>query len=156
MGTKNFNVIDMHCDTIKALFDKEGTQLAKNTLDISIEGMQKGDYLLQFFAIFLALLEHDDPYKTLLQIIDFYDNQLAINPDTIAPVLQFSDIAKNQADKKISALLTIEDSGMLNYVLPPHIEKSSDILNITLERLNEVYNRGVRPYDDFVELSAKK
>lgn len=52
-------VVDMHCDTISAIHlqQKEGQSISlkHNDLHLSLEKMQKGDYLLQNFAMFTPL-----------------------------------------------------------------------------------------------------
>lgn len=49
-------VADMHCDTILAILrgKEQGKEisLCKNNLNVDLERMKKGDYLIQNFAIF--------------------------------------------------------------------------------------------------------
>ena len=51
----------MHCDTISVIdhLQREGQTigLRNNSLNVSLEKMQKGDYLLQNFAMFTPLKE---------------------------------------------------------------------------------------------------
>lgn len=55
-------VADMHCDTILAIQRgrEQGKEISlrKNNLNVDLERMKKGDYLIQNFAIFLDL---EDP-----------------------------------------------------------------------------------------------
>lgn len=110
-------IIDMHCDTIEKLYhaecgrDSESMRygnLRKNSLQLDLEGMQKGDYLLQNFAVFIDRKNVPDPFEEAHYMIDLYYRELAHNKDRIAPVFCFQDIADNQANGKMSALLTIE------------------------------------------------
>lgn len=54
-------VVDMHCDTILELYAKkqkgEAVSIAENDLHIDLSKMEKGDYLVQNFAIFTPLEE---------------------------------------------------------------------------------------------------
>lgn len=49
-------VADMHCDTILAILrgKEQGKEisLCKNNLNVDLERMKKGDYLIQNFALF--------------------------------------------------------------------------------------------------------
>ena len=110
-------VVDMHCDTIGELWkaEKDGRtlNLRENGLHIDLSRMKQGDYLLQNFAMFVFLAKVDDPLVTVLEMIDVYRRELNKNQDLIAPVYSYSDIEKNAAAGKMSALLTIEEGGTL-------------------------------------------
>ena len=58
-------VADMHCDTIYEINERqhngENCELRSNALNISIEKMEKGDYLIQNFAMFTHLKKTDNP-----------------------------------------------------------------------------------------------
>ena len=59
-------VVDMHCDTILKLYDdlhhgKEGS-LLENDGHIDLKKMQKGNYLLQNFAMFVDLSNNPQPF----------------------------------------------------------------------------------------------
>ncbi len=106
-------VIDMHCDTLSELMLAENRgehlELRKNRLHVDLEKMQKGDYLLQNFALFIDLHRDGEPTAALLRMIDIYYNELEKNTGLIAPVLSASDIEKNAAAGRMSALLTMEE-----------------------------------------------
>lgn len=111
-------VIDMHCDTISMIdhCQREGKDvgLRKNDLNISLEKMQKGDYLLQNFAMFTPLKQVDDPLLYAQHMIDTYYLEMDKNKDVIAPVLCYEDIKKNQQEGKMSALLTLEEGAVVH------------------------------------------
>ena len=110
-------VVDMHCDTIGELWKAEKAgkpiSLRSNSLHIDLEKMQKGDYLLQNFAMFVFLGREKDPLVNVLEMIDVYNRAMAENADLIAPVLRYADIEKNQAAGKLSGMLTIEEGAVL-------------------------------------------
>ena len=110
-------VLDMHCDTILGLLEKEDKReipsLLHNDLSIDIEKMQKGDYLLQNFALFTDQRKREIPEEETMCLYDMYCRMLEENKDSIAPVLTYSDIEKNQKEGKISAMLTLEDGGVV-------------------------------------------
>lgn len=118
-------VIDMHCDTIARIYEKkkrEGRKesLLKNSFHVDLEKMVKGDYLLQNFAMFVPLTMVENPFETAMEMIDLYYQELKKNQELIMPAFSFEDIVNNQANGKMSALLTIEEGetvkGNLSFV----------------------------------------
>ena len=126
-------VVDMHCDTIGAIFEKRSKgivcNLRKNDLHLDINKMEQGNYLMQNFAMFIDFRRYKNTYKTLLEMIECYDKEISDNGDKIAKVLKYEDIVVNEANGKISSLLTLEEGGA--------IEGS-------LENLQHIYKRGIR------------
>lgn len=108
-------VVDMHCDTISEILNEQRkgkeTKLKTNHLNIDIEKMKQGDYLLQNFAMFVPLEKVKDPLQEALNLIDCFYLELEKNKESISLALSYNDIIKNKEDGKISALLTIEEGG---------------------------------------------
>ncbi len=109
-------LIDLHCDTISRILNEsekgKPVNLLSNDLQIDINKMRKGDYLLQCFAMFLPLKLTPKPFERCLQLIDCFDSQMKINKDYIRPIRTYHDIINNRKEGIMSALLTVEDSGM--------------------------------------------
>ena len=115
----------MHCDTIERLYlshskGKTNESLLENSFQVDLKKMEKGEYLLQNFAMFVPLSAVEDPFKTAMEMVDLYYCELGKNSSFIAPVFSFQDILTNQANGKMSALLTIEEGetvlGKLSYL----------------------------------------
>lgn len=109
-------IIDMHCDTIMALMNSK-EELRKSNNMIDLEKLQKGDYLLQCFAMFVPYVSKDkdpkySPFEYCNKMIDKYYLELAKNEDLIKPAFTYNDIEKNIKDGKLTALLTIEEGGV--------------------------------------------
>ena len=123
--------IDMHCDTIAALAERgqEGWSLLKNGFHVNLEGMEKGDYLLQNFALFVALQEGKDPWAKVNELADCFEKQMRDFRDRIAWVRRFPDIQKAQGQGKMCALLTVEEGA---------------VCRGSLEKLRLLFERGVR------------
>jgi len=122
-------VIDMHCDTFSEIFLAKEKSLYSNDLNIDIQKMQKGGYLLQNFAMFVPLDRVEDPRETAFRMIDIYNREMYANREHIGRVLSFADIQKNQDAGKLSSMLTIEEGGVcLGY----------------LRTLRKLYSMGVR------------
>lgn len=138
-------VVDMHCDTIGELWKAEKAgkpiSLRSNSLHIDLEKMQKGDYLLQNFAMFVFLGREKDPLVNVLEMIDVYNRAMAENADLIAPVLKYEDIEKNRAAGKLSGMLTIEEGAVLKgnpYVVRSLYQLGVRMLTLTWNFENEI------------------
>ncbi|HLQ40147.1 MAG TPA: dipeptidase [Tetragenococcus sp.] len=126
------NVVDMHCDTIMQIYQATKDQpvlLKKNNIQLDIEKMQKGDYLLQNFALFIESDEVDSPYQTAKEMVDCFYQEMKQNKDTIRPVIHYEQILENGLNNRMSALLTMEEGAPLEG---------------SIEKLEEFYNLGVR------------
>ena len=122
------NVIDMHCDTLT----KEGFKelgLFKNDLHIDLNKMNQGNYLLQTFAIFLPLNKTDHPFNKTKEYISLFKKELEKNKHLITQVTNYQELQNNKAQKKMSALLSVEEGG---------------IIEGDLAKLDELYSDGVR------------
>lgn len=124
----------MHCDTIWKLMDldKRG-DFMENECSISIPGMKKAGTMAQLFACFTFVEDmagnYDECYRHVREMIDYMEQQTALFPEDIAQAYSYDDIKKNDAQGKISAILTVEEGG---------------VLNGDMDRLEELYRRGIR------------
>lgn len=129
-------LIDMHCDTIGKIMDLDKQGDFKNNLcSVNITEMKKADSMAQFFACFTYLGDYidnggyDKCYEHALDMIMFLEKQLGVYYGDIAIARSYNEICKNKEEGKISAIVTIEEGG---------------ILNGKIERLHELYERGIR------------
>lgn len=126
-------VIDMHCDTICELLHRkekgEPEALRQNNRHIDLLRMKKSHYLIQNFALFVALNKDGDPWERVCRLYEYYREEMDRNQDLIAPVLCFEDIAKNEAEGKLSAMLTVEEGA---------------VCKGEVEKLRRLYEMGVR------------
>lgn len=108
--------VDMHCDTISELYKKRKTGSTENLYEneghIDLCKLQKGDALLQNFALFVSMGRTEDSLEEVLEMTDLYYRELEANKALIAPVYCFADIEKNRKAGKISALLTVEEGAV--------------------------------------------
>ena len=93
-------VVDMHCDTISELLHArergEEASILENHLHIDLNRMQKGDYLLQNFAMFVHLGKTADPFHYAMKLVDLFYNELEPYSDRIGIVKRWEDIEENQ------------------------------------------------------------
>ncbi len=129
-------LIDMHCDTAgKILESKSGEGLLENSFDIDIRRMKKAGTMAQFFACFVYMemfhgedrLEQAFAYAKRMSAK--MKEEIAKNSGEIAFATNADEILRNWENQKISAILTVEEGG---------------ILNGSLEKLEELYGEGIR------------
>ncbi len=131
-------LIDLHCDTLWKLLQCEkgqekDTDLKENNFCISIPQMQKAGTLVQFFACFTYLPSapggYEECYEDVLRMIKRLCRECGRYPEELALACSYEDIRKNEEDGKVSAVLTVEEGG---------------IVNGKMERLTKLYQEGVR------------
>lgn len=133
------NLIDMHCDTLWNLMDLGGVgDLKANDGCISIEKMREGGTKAQFFACFTDVKasnemtvtrQYEDCWQKVQKMCSYLGNQISVYNADIAKACTYEEMQKNKAEEKISAILTVEEGGVLNGYL---------------ERLDELYIGGIR------------
>lgn len=137
---QSMNLIDLHCDTLSRLLcEKTGQDLKNTDCDVSLSGMREAGTMAQFFACFTCLSEHqkdknsgegyEECYKQALELIELMEKQCALFPEEIVLSRSYEEIMKNKEGSKISAVLTVEEGG---------------ILNGRPERIGFLYEKGVR------------
>ena len=138
-------VIDMHCDTIMAIYEgekkNEKLELRQSDLNISVEKMEKGDYLAQCFAMFVPLGNVENAFETVNEMIDVFYQELDKNSDKLALALNYEDIIKNQKEGKMSAVLTIEEGGTTKGNL--HFLRNLYRLGVRMITLTWNYENGI-------------
>ena len=98
-------VADMHCDTILAIQrgKEQGKEISlrKNNLNVDLERMKKGDYLIQNFAIFLDLEDPmlaGSPFRYAMKMADVFYREMEKNRDWIRPVTKYdSDLELSES-----------------------------------------------------------
>ena len=126
-------VLDMHCDTVSVLLEQRRAgaeiSLRKNEGHLDLLRMKDSGYLLQNFALFVDSGSGRDPWEEVCALQALYQEELAKNEDLIAPVLKYKDIEENQAQGKLSALITVEEGA---------------VCKGEVEKLRKLYEMGVR------------
>jgi len=120
-------IIDMHCDTLLNLRTKE-YHLENVKGHISLDKLIQSNYLVQCFAVFTYLKYVKEPKKYVREMIDAFKYNMNKFSDKIKQVYSYEDIIKNKENNIISALLTIEELGVIHEV----------------EELDDLYKEGVR------------
>ncbi len=108
-------IADMHCDTISQIWERQKAgnrqQLFQNSLHVDIQKMQKANYLLQNFALYVDLKKEPDPFMYVLKLVDVFQDEMQKNKKDICFVQTYDEIIVNENQGKISALMTVEEGG---------------------------------------------
>lgn len=123
-----YPIIDLHCDTIMALYQNKDKELISNDLQIDLIKMKKGNYLAQTFAMFV-FYKVENPFQTCNEMIDLFYHELDKNNDKIKLALSKDEILSNHEKGYLNAILSIEEGG---------------VIGSNLDNINHFYNRGVR------------
>ena len=109
------NIVDLHCDTIMECMLK-GQGLAGRPGHINLEKLQKAGSMAQCFALFTISNDmqdefgyHGEVYDTYNKMYEIFSREMELNKDVIRQVRSAEEILKNNAEGKLSAILTIED-----------------------------------------------
>lgn len=108
-------IIDLHCDTIYEIYkNKESSKiihLEDADLQINKKHLKHASYFLQCFAMFVKNIEND-PYDVCLRMIDTFYEELQKTSD-LEIIYTYNDIINNLKNNKLSAMLTIEEGGVI-------------------------------------------
>ena len=110
-------VWDLHCDTLSELRYPENAgghvDFYRNNLQIDLERMKRGDYLMQCFACYVNL-ERDkaNPLKACMEMTDIFYRLLEKYPEDLMQIASSEDIKALPGSGKIGAMLTIEEGGV--------------------------------------------
>ncbi len=122
------NFVDLHCDTMSAIFDAN-EDLYKNNLHIDIKKLMQFENVVLVFALWLKKEFNKNAFFYANKMLDFFENQVNINKQYIKIANNFNQILQNIQNKKFSAILSIE---------------SSICLEGRIENLDYFYKRGIR------------
>lgn len=129
-------LIDLHCDTIWRLTDAgEKVTLGKNSFCVNIDEMKQAGTMAQFFACFVDANwftkeeKYEEGYVCIKQMIKRMRKEVGDFSEQIAFAKSGEEIEENRGNGKISAVLTVEEGG---------------VLNGKIERIEELYKEGIR------------
>ena len=109
-------IVDMHCDTISALYCRKESGLEgwlfQNSGHLDLEKMKKSGYLLQNFALFVDQKHYPDSWQREQEYYQLFCREMEANRNRIRQVRSYADIEDNQKAGLMSALLTVEDGGV--------------------------------------------
>jgi membrane dipeptidase len=128
---EQFDVIDLHCDTVYGLIDEKtkNGDLKTNNLCIDIDKLKLSNYMAQFFALFVDAKEHPKCYDRAKIMLQTLKTQVNKYNHYINFATNYNELIDNKNNNKISAFITIEEGG---------------VLEGNLDYLKEFYSEGIR------------
>ena len=121
------NVLNSEISSFIHLFENN-KHLFNTDLHVDLKRLISSNYLMQVFAVFLNKKKGHD-YLKCLEYISYFKEELNNNSNCLIHVKNMDDLNKCKSLKKLGALLSIEESG---------------ILDGDISRLDNLYNLGVR------------
>lgn len=128
-------LIDLHCDTLSGLLKMDFQEsIRQNHLQVNLEGMQKAGTMVQFFACFVNAASYNDvpndiwdsAYQDVLKMAAKMEQE---TDDELRIARNIDEIQEHFKNGQISAILTVEEGG---------------VLNGDLHRLEHLYAKGIR------------
>lgn len=150
-------IIDLHCDTIMKLYENKNSQLFENNFQIDLKRLQQNDFLLQTFAIFLDKKQYPNRKETALHMYQRFIKELEKNSATISIIKSQSDYCENKANKQISALLTLEEGGILEGKienLEEFFQLGVRLITLTWNYPNEIGTPNIQYWDKKMQILA--
>lgn len=112
--SKHLKIIDLHCDTIYRMMKSNGiTELRENDFSVDINKLKQGNSIAQFFALYVDLRECTDPLEECLEMLHRFYIELSKNKEAISIARNIDELMDNNRKGKISALLTVEEGGVI-------------------------------------------
>lgn len=105
-------IVDLHCDTISAIWDKD-ENLYSNSCHFDIVRAFEAGLSLQFFALFSMPADRNAALRNTLILVEKYFSQLEKYSDYLYSVKCVGDIDNNQENNKIGCLLHLEGAECL-------------------------------------------
>lgn len=138
-------IVDLHCDTLDELLTQkrggEHYNLYKRAGHLDIERMLQNGYLLQCFAAFVNKEKVQSPYEQGMELARLFQQLCAEYCPYIAPVHHYEDIAENASKGLMSAMLTLEEGGVLEGD-PEHLKRFYEmgvrLITLTWNHPNEI------------------
>ena len=122
------NCIDLHCDSLTwEIVEKNGFYSNKE-MHIDFKKLFKGEYLMQCFAVFM-FYSKGNLYENTLKYIDIFKREMEKHKNIVSQVTSYKELMDNKSKHKLSALLTIEEGG---------------VIEGSIEKLEHLYSLGVR------------
>lgn len=150
-------MIDLHCDTIMKLYEDNNSNLLENDFQIDLKRLQQNDFLLQTFAIFLDKKQYPNRKETALYMYQRFIKELEKNVATIGLIKSQADYNENKANKRISALLTLEEGGILEGKienLEEFFQLGVRLITLTWNYPNEIGTPNIQYWDKKMQILA--
>lgn len=121
-------VIDLHCDTIAAIYEKNESLFA-NTGQYDMVRALKAGIIVQFFAMFTMPTDRNTALRNVFKLADKFFMELDMNSQVLYHLQKYDDLLKVSSQGKIGGILHLE---------------GAEALGTDLEILRGLYRLGLR------------
>lgn len=105
--------IDLHCDTAYRMLN-EDLNIKDSICKVTLDKLKKGDALSQIFAFFIDLGEvKKSPFEEFNKMYNNFIEEINKNKDEIEVIKDIKRLSYIEKDKKIGAILSIEEGEVL-------------------------------------------
>lgn len=106
-----FNFADLHCDTLTEIYTNN-LKLEENELHISLNRATNFNKYCQVFAIWTNdKLAEEQRFENFINVYNYFINN---KPENLNICKNYNDVINSLENNKISAILAVEDAGVLN------------------------------------------
>ncbi len=106
-------IIDLHCDTIDRLY-AERSGLVTNEYHVDLSKLKTGNYLAQWFALFVDTRLTQKPLMELIkEMYDYFIDQIKLNNEHIVLATNFKEYTQIKSERKIAAFLSLEEGQVI-------------------------------------------
>ncbi len=105
-------IIDLHCDTISALYTRREA-LLRNTGHFDLERAMKSGIKIQFLALFVGPVESSIALEKVKEQISFYHDELERNKDILYSITTTDQLYPQPENNAIGSILHLEGAEAL-------------------------------------------
>lgn len=141
--------IDMHCDTISCLMERKNETLLKNQLCVDVSSMEEAQTIIQFFACFVDAISYENEWtleqKEQAKVIGGI--RKSTWDQAYADVLKMTDRMEKEQNHKLVVATSYQEAKQFlreGKIVAWKTVEEGGVLNHKLERIKELYDRGVR------------
>ncbi|MDD2619107.1 MAG: dipeptidase [Syntrophomonadaceae bacterium] len=100
-------IVDMHCDTISAIYEKK-EKILVNSGHFDIKRALQAKIKVQVFALFTMPAEANNALRQILKQLDKFNHEMENNFEQLYQIHKYSDIENIANQQKIGCLLHLE------------------------------------------------
>lgn len=133
-------LLDLHCDTFTKVEKIASVSLKENPFQVDLNRLKKINAIGQFFAIYRDAKDgySKELYNNILQSIYCFREEIELNKDIIGLVTRYADLQENIRNNRLSAILAIEDGGLVDQNLDEVFQLGVRLITLTWNHKNNI------------------
>lgn len=112
-------MIDLHCDTLSALYETKKGTLMENDFDVDRNKLKKAGSVAQFFACYIDMSKiegenkEEQGFSHVWNLLNLGKSEFEAAASDIVLTKSYEEYKDNLKNEKISAFLTVEEGGII-------------------------------------------